>query len=169
MKRSLIEYQELKIVNDDNLFMLVVKFIDGGWRCGYIGVPEGSPLYAVYGEIIDGFCYVHGGITFDGYLDEDDESWYYFGFDCAHLNDSHDMRTAKLYFPQNKQTYEEIEKIRYDYPEAHMWSLDDVKEEINNFLNQLVDLLNDENKMKLLNDEYDELYKEEFGDEQKQS
>lgn len=163
MKRSVIEYQELKVMNDDNLFMLVVKFIDGGWRCGYIGVPEGSPLYAVYGDILDGFCGVHGGITFGGYLDGDD-SWYYFGFDCAHLCDAKDLRTAKLYFPQNKKTYEEIEKFMYDLPDDHVWSLNDVKKELSDFLDQLVDLLNDEDQMKMLNDEYSERYKEEFGD-----
>lgn len=165
-KRSIIEYQELKVVNDDNLFMLVIKFIEGGWRCGYIGVPEGSPLFAVYGEIIEGFCNVHGGITFDGYLDNDD-SWYYFGFDCAHLNDAKDLRTAKLYFPQNKQRYEEDENIMYDLPDDHTWSLNDVKKELSDFLDQLVELLEDEDKMKMLNDEYNELYREEFGDEQK--
>lgn len=164
MKRSVIEYQELKVMNDDNLFMLVVKFVDGGWRCGYIGVPKNSPLYAGYGENVGGFCDVHGGITFDGFLD-DNETWWYFGFDCAHLNDAIDFRTAKLYFPQHKQNYEEVEKIRYDQPEAHVWSLNDVKKELSEFLDQLVDLLNDKDKMKTLNEYNNELYKEEFGDD----
>lgn len=148
-KRSIIEYQELKVVND-NLFMVVIKFIDGGWRCGYIGVPESSPLYTMCSETLDGDVDIHGGITFHGFLDQDDDAWWYFGFDCVHFRDGKDIRTAKLYFPENKQTYDEIDKIRYDCPEAHVWSLDDVKNELNKFIEQLVDLLEDDDKMKML-------------------
>lgn len=64
-----------------------------GFRCGYVGVPEGHRLHSVGyddarqadGDWID----VHGGLTFaDGggkYPVEADLWW--FGYDCGHLGD----------------------------------------------------------------------------------
>jgi hypothetical protein len=66
--------------------------------CGYVGVPRDSPLYMIdYDEAFCGekecnlhtvewFVKVHGGVTFSGWLDKEDNYWY-FGFDCAHVGD----------------------------------------------------------------------------------
>ena len=62
-----------------------------GHRCGYVGVPVGHILYGrdYSSPDID----VHGGLTYSnknaGYPDPDnkDNIWW-FGFDCAHYNDT---------------------------------------------------------------------------------
>lgn len=58
------------------------------YRCGYVGVPKGHPLYGKQYTELD--IAVHGGLTFsdrgDGqYLDR--RHWW-FGFDCAHYGDT---------------------------------------------------------------------------------
>lgn len=53
--------------------------------CGYVGVPEGHPLYENGEEDLD----VHGGITYAAFgkpHGEADGLWW-FGFDCAHSGD----------------------------------------------------------------------------------
>lgn len=69
----------------------------GHW-CGYVGVPEGHPLFG-QGDS-DGLFAVHGGITFAGACQEDKEHGvchaplpgrpekvWWLGFDCAHAGD----------------------------------------------------------------------------------
>ena len=55
-----------------------------GYRCGYVGVPEGHPLYGKHYDDVD--VDVHGGLT---YSNLEDELWT-FGYDCAHWDDARD-------------------------------------------------------------------------------
>ena len=71
----------------------------GGALCGYVGVPEGHPSFAV--DCGDVAVDVHGGLTFDGFCQEGAESHgichlvgpgepdrvWWLGFDCAHSGD----------------------------------------------------------------------------------
>jgi hypothetical protein len=75
----------------------VVVFTSMGHRCGYVGIDKEHPLfekdYSCGCAMLDDIS-VHGGITFsDGgyksnYPIESDLWW--FGFDCAHWQDSQD-------------------------------------------------------------------------------
>lgn len=56
---------------------------DFGFLCGYIGVPKNHRFYGVHYMDMD--TNVHGGWTFSDFIDDDD--WWYFGFDCAHVGD----------------------------------------------------------------------------------
>jgi hypothetical protein len=73
-----------------------------GYRVGYVGVYEQSPLYGhnytcneidAEADLIHSLDYnirVHGGLTYSGCLDQNiigANNPYYFGFDCAHLDD----------------------------------------------------------------------------------
>lgn len=54
--------------------------------CGYIKIPKGHALYGDKDEeygLLD--IPVHGGVTFNGDLEEDGGFW--IGFDCAHAGD----------------------------------------------------------------------------------
>ena len=55
-----------------------------GHRCGYVGVPEGHPMYEKHYDEVN--VYVHGGLT---YSELDDGLWT-FGYDCAHWDDAKD-------------------------------------------------------------------------------
>lgn len=69
-----------------------------GALCGYVGVPEGHPLYGASYQEPD--LDVHGGLTYSDKCDGDEqhgvchvpepgqtgEVWW-FGFDCAHIMD----------------------------------------------------------------------------------
>lgn len=74
-----------------------------GALCGYVGVPEGHPLFEVdYGDAHERYAIsVHGGLTFDGFCQEGaeedgichlvepgepDRVWW-LGFDCGHFSD----------------------------------------------------------------------------------
>lgn len=64
--------------------------LDMGHRCGYVLIPDGHPWHAV-NDTRDGplgNVDVHGGVTWTGPLDPDDNWW--IGFDCAHLGDAKD-------------------------------------------------------------------------------
>jgi hypothetical protein len=70
------------------------RIVRNSHRCGYVEVPKDHALHSV-GYCDPAICLggdapecklgVHGGITYSGELDEDGTWW--FGFDCAHLND----------------------------------------------------------------------------------
>lgn len=68
----------------------VVVASSRGYRCGYVRVPKESIYYGK--DWIDDECGpldVHGGITY-GSKDDDDRSYWWLGFDCAHGQDGKD-------------------------------------------------------------------------------
>lgn len=73
-------------------YHLVVIF-NNWFRCGYIGLPKGHVLE---NRDYNDFNFdVHGGLTYGsrGENIKDETHDWYFGFDCAHLNDKADIKT----------------------------------------------------------------------------
>lgn len=94
----------------------VLLMTNMGHRCGYVAVPEGHPWFGLgYFDAVDGrkmprdakgcpdffaptdidhedrieaHIDVHGGITFSAEASGDLDRGWWFGFDCAHLDDS---------------------------------------------------------------------------------
>lgn len=58
----------------------------------FIGTPDHEhPDYDRERECVEDVLVIHGGVTFDGERpNEDCESGWWFGFDCAHLGDARD-------------------------------------------------------------------------------
>lgn len=88
-------------------YALLVRFMEGGWRCGYIGVSSNSPLFGLAEDEYFGDFIPHGGITFSGHLSNNNSNtnintdYWYFGFDCAHIRDANDIESRKSYFPDS--------------------------------------------------------------------
>lgn len=55
------------------------------WYCGYVVIPEYSPLYGVDYQDLEDDIRVHGGLTFSGRIEGVDG--YLLGFDCNHACD----------------------------------------------------------------------------------
>lgn len=55
------------------------------WYCGYVVIPEYSPLYGVDYQDLEDYIRVHGGLTFSGRIEGVDG--YLLGFDCNHAWD----------------------------------------------------------------------------------
>jgi hypothetical protein len=69
-----------------------VMFNRNGFRCGYVGIPQGHPWYEKsYGDIP---CECHGGLTF---AQIKDVTWW-IGFDCGHAGDAPDPNLSKSYY-----------------------------------------------------------------------
>lgn len=78
------EPDELQFVDEaTGLECLILRAHSLIHLCGYVRVPEGHPLHGLSYD--NAHFEVHGGITFAGDLDPRPGFW--FGFDCAHLND----------------------------------------------------------------------------------
>ena len=71
-----------------------------GHRCGYVGVPEGHPLYGKHYDDVD--VDVHGGLTFSN----DEDGLWLFGYDCAHFDDAKDPELMS----------DEYKKVFRDFP-----------------------------------------------------
>ena len=100
-----------------------------GHRCGYVGLPKD---HALYGASYDSLWMIniHGGLTYagDGII-EDETSYHYVGFDCAHAGDAKDIKALKEY------------GLNMEYSAVstgtHIWTLDEVVEEIKKLSTQL--------------------------------
>ncbi|RLC45602.1 MAG: hypothetical protein DRH57_07685 [Candidatus Cloacimonadota bacterium] len=136
-----------------------------GYRLGYVGVYENSPLYEIdhnkedEEEDIDAIdtlefnVHVHGGLTYSGSLNQNvigAKNPYYFGFDCAHLDDGkispEEMQRifalSSSYFDvysQNKLLieYTQIYTLLPDFGNATVKTLEFVKNECNHLSTQL--------------------------------
>lgn len=66
-----------------------VELQPGGWRTGYVFIPEGHPLYGCCEETADESIFCHGGVTFAGMrADREGEKHFAIGFDCMHYGDT---------------------------------------------------------------------------------
>lgn len=89
-----------------NLVCLAVRHETMGHWCGYVGVPEDHPWYGLdYDDERLREVFVHGGLTFSGKCNPEDQEFgichvpeegqpdhvWWFGFDCAHLDDRSPM------------------------------------------------------------------------------
>lgn len=70
---------------DDGIYHCIIRRNPVfGHLCGYVGVPSGSPHYGIRPDHI----FTHGGITYEGTdIFGARKEFYYFGFDCAHVED----------------------------------------------------------------------------------
>ena len=96
---------------------LILRVLNTGSLCGYVGVEKGHPLYATYYAEVDdagifvgripkgvrrdlgaeNYVYVHGGLSFSDWGDEtyrkiegfkSEHPIWWFGFDCSHYGDA---------------------------------------------------------------------------------
>lgn len=89
-----------------------------GFRCGYVRIPEGHPLYRQHWTMENSpteRLAVHGGVNHSGELDGADGWWV--GFDCAHAFDGFEpegppslrrLRETILGFGDHHWTLEEV-------------------------------------------------------------
>lgn len=105
-----------------------------GFRCGYVGVPQGHPLHGVgYDDVrqADGdWLDVHGGLTFaDGYGTYPVESnLWFFGYDCGHAGDGHSpeyLAQQRIRYPGQPFMWEDGDDVfrSLDYCEQECESL----------------------------------------------
>lgn len=95
-----------------------------GHLCGYVGVPMWHPLYGLPycnsdwdGFSVDSEINIHGGVTYAGNFKDLkpniklSHKYYFFGFDCAHLDD---------YIPNYPEIYRSDDKTyrNFEYVEA---------------------------------------------------
>lgn len=99
-------------------FKCRVMFVRQSHRCGYVRIPKGHVTFdKIYTELpID----VHGGLTYEK-IEEEDENFKWFGFDCAHAGD-------KLLIVPPLEDNE------------HFWTLEDVVEETEKMAKQFSEL-----------------------------
>lgn len=76
-------------------------------RCGYVGIPQGHPLYGVHYNDIQ--ASIHGGLT---YSDEEwpDNSKWWVGFDCAHSGDTVEKWTLKAVLNECKELARQLKE-----------------------------------------------------------
>lgn len=119
-------------------YLIAVAVNDLGYRCGYVGVPKGDPLYGMNdnGKKIFDDVWVHYGLTFSGTRDFIAPDLWFFGFDCGHIGDAIDMTT-----PEGRARYDrEITSLRNWLLEGHVWTLEEVIAESECLANQLIRL-----------------------------
>lgn len=140
-----------KVVNEyyadfcNGEYALLVRFLEGGWRCGYIGVRADHPLHGVNMDDYPGNYTPHGGITFSGYINNNhvinignlpkiDVDRWYFGFDCAHCGDANDIFSRKMYFPESV-----LNGLPYHYHDDEtVWTKEMVRHELVEWLIDIV-------------------------------
>lgn len=67
-------------------FNCLARISAGGVPCGYVGLPKCHPDFGKhYDDIHD--VKVHGGLTFAGYWEDQNDWLWYVGFDCGHFMD----------------------------------------------------------------------------------
>ena len=147
MKSYIIEKEWIS-----NGLKCIVVFQRGGYRCGYVEIPQTHPLFGKYYnnyindstnvEIKD-FFNVHGGITFSEEFSEQsaNHNWF-FGFDCAHWNDKFDFDLAEKYFPEEKTLYSILKSTSTNSTsekDCSIKTLDYVVEQCESLAKQLID------------------------------
>lgn len=119
-------------------FRCVVVASGMGHRCGYVQIPKGHPYFEKPYEEIDEVVNVHGGLTYGtmskSYPVETEISSYWLGFDCAHYGDARDLELIKEF---NSQVYEIYAGM---YNEGHLWTADEVCDELKQMVDQLVEV-----------------------------
>lgn len=108
-------------------FACMVNRIDLGSLCGYVGIPDGHPLYGLaYDECrvscgeswcehtIDARIDVHGGVTWTGPdPTRTDTTLWWIGFDTAHAYDLVPgmLALSHLHFHHEGDTYRDIDAV----------------------------------------------------------
>lgn len=85
-----------------------------GHRCGYVVIESGIRLDDKdISQLI-----VHGGITYEGSSYDRFDGKYVIGFDCAHIGDAADFKTAKKVYKNSPDTVavlKAIEKVESEF------------------------------------------------------
>lgn len=129
---------EYKKSYGNSKYLIAVAVNDLGYRCGYVGVPKGDPLYGMqYDDEIFDSVDAHGGLNFSDtrkFVTPDD-IWF-FGFDCGHCGDAVDKMTEEGKAHLNREP-----PSCYNFLlEGHVWTLDEVITESESLSNQLTNL-----------------------------
>lgn len=131
---------EYKKSYGNSKYLIAVAVNDLGYRCGYVGVPKGDPLYGMqYDDEIFDSVDAHGGLNFSDtrkFITSDD--LWFFGFDCGHCGDAVDKMTeeGKAHLNREPPSF-------YNFLlEGHVWTLDEVITESESLSNQLANLSN---------------------------
>lgn len=107
----------------------VVLAREHGHRCGYVRVPPNHSQYGLHYDEVN--VEVHGGLTFgkNEPCSHEDGVGFWFGFDCAHCEDS---SYEPGFIP------EVLSNLYRKYPEyGHYWTLDEVIVETERLAEQL--------------------------------
>lgn len=112
-----------------------------GFRCGYVRVPPFHPASLLDYDYLD--VDVHGGLTFGRFEKclESDGSGKWFGFDCAHCDDSYAAPSVpKDYVWQSERArlnWEEERKWAPSLMNSHYWTEDEVAAETERLAEQV--------------------------------
>lgn len=97
-------------------YLCMIKRGPLGALNGYVGVSRDHKFYKIK---LESELDVHGGITFQGFFDDDQDTWW-FGFDCAHGGDiipelEYVRRNLKLPVLRFiKETYKDINYVEIE-------------------------------------------------------
>lgn len=73
------------------------------WYCGYVEIPKGHDLYEIdFLDLPNEYNFVHGGLSYSGFLMGDDR--WFIGFDCNHAYDNPEIH-------DDYYTYKECKKL----------------------------------------------------------
>ena len=125
-----MEEPDLDLWKDERtgLYCLVMRTTLGA-LCGYVGLPNEHPLYAVH-YLEESFpdVNVHGGVTFSDRMTDRENLWWV-GFDCSHYGD-YVPGMASFMNPLNIPSYEKGVYRDMSYVRAECASL---AEQLSNF------------------------------------
>lgn len=117
------EFEEIRKEEGDtfsfdryDLKMRILRNTGGLYLCGYIAIPEGSPLYALSTSELEKIVEFHGGITIDEKMQKDNlgikVGERLIGFDCNHMSD---INPSKLndysYFLGEPKAYRDLRYV----------------------------------------------------------
>lgn len=76
-----------------------------GHLCGYVGIKADHPYYGKSDDDIHNEydLDIHGDLTFSGYKNIEDETTWFLGFDCAHLDDYAPWTEHRLRLKRGKE------------------------------------------------------------------
>lgn len=119
-------------------FSCVILFMPLGFRCGYVALQKGHKYYGKEFDSIPISC--HCGLTYGDYKlhTQEDKDVYWIGFDCGHCCDGFDLEKLDEYYPdsiENKIMREYHKSVNRD---CEFRTLDYVKSECMDIVNQLL-------------------------------
>ena len=77
---------------------IIVVFIELGYRCGYVGVPENNKYYKKDYNALN-HIFKDGELTWSDFIPQFNPDLWYIGFDCGHYNQGVDISAYNAYFP----------------------------------------------------------------------
>ena len=108
----------------DGEYRAIVVMTSTGWRCGYVGIPKEHKAFGIdyytfdaplENQVIQAVnnIEVHGGLTYanNGVANINDGRWY-FGYDCAHYNDTLEKCTLEYCINECENLIEQLKDIK---------------------------------------------------------